>query len=104
MQAPARPTWLQDTHGPEQAALQQTPSTQKPDAHSALVVQARPLLALQLPVPSQAFPASQLLATSVPALTGEQVPSDPGTLQDLHVPAHAAASQQTPSVQNPLVH
>jgi hypothetical protein len=33
-QVPSRPTWLQELHAPWQATLQQTPSAQKPDAHS----------------------------------------------------------------------
>jgi hypothetical protein len=95
---------LHATHDPSQAESQQTPSVQNPDAQSALLVQATLFLVLQLPVPSQAFPASQLPATSVPALANTQVPADPATLHDLQAPVHAAASQQTPSTQNPLAH
>jgi hypothetical protein len=39
---PTRPTPAQLTHGPEQATLQQTPSAQNPDPHSAAFAQAAP--------------------------------------------------------------
>jgi hypothetical protein len=39
----------------------------------------------------------------LPAATGEQVPTLPGTLQESQAPLHAV-SQQTPSTQLPLRH
>jgi hypothetical protein len=45
----------QASHWPAQAALQQTPSTQRPETHSLVCVQVVPLLRLnsQLPLPLQ---------------------------------------------------
>jgi hypothetical protein len=49
-QVPALPVWLHDTHAPWQATAQHTPSAQKPDAHSAFVLQPMPrILRPQLP-------------------------------------------------------
>lgn len=59
-QVPAEPIWLQDTQGPLQAELQQTPLAQKPEAHSAAAAQAVPFafLATQRPL-SQTKPIWQ---------------------------------------------
>ncbi len=81
---------------------QQTPSTQTPLAQSALELQACPFFFLQPPLPSHAFPASQLPGTSVPGRAGLHVPSEPGTAHDWHAPLQAATSQQTSSTQKPL--
>ena len=42
-QVPSRPVWLQLTHGPVQALLQQTPSAQKFEAHCEAAVQSAPI-------------------------------------------------------------
>jgi hypothetical protein len=76
------------------------PSTQKPAAHALALEQAEPFFALQLPLLSHACPG-QLPETSVPPVTGVQVPSWPATLQDWQVPEQAALAQQTPSTQKP---
>jgi hypothetical protein len=56
---PARPSRPQLTHGPRQATLQQTPSVQKPDAQSSLLVQTAPGgLGPQLPF-TQTTPLTQ---------------------------------------------
>jgi hypothetical protein len=92
---------LQATQVPSQALSQHTPSTQKPEAQVLAPLQAWPLLALQLPLPSQACPLEQLPGTSVPACARTQVPSLPLTLHDLHGPVQDADSQHTPSTQLP---
>jgi hypothetical protein len=47
---PRRPVWLHETHAPWQATAQQTPSVQKPDAHSSFFAQLEPfILSPQLP-------------------------------------------------------
>jgi hypothetical protein len=61
-----------------QALLQQTPSTQKLFTHSLAAVHVSPLIFLQLPEPSQAFPAVvQVLAgklSCVPEVMFPHVP------------------------------
>ncbi len=58
-QVPVRPAWLQVTQEPRQATLQQTPSVQKPEAHSlSLVHTAPPRLGPQLPA-TQRTPSAQ---------------------------------------------
>jgi len=48
---PNRPVWLHETHAPLHSSEQHTPSTQKPDSHSALVAQLMPfILGPQLPL------------------------------------------------------
>jgi hypothetical protein len=42
-QVPTEPELSQASHWPSQAVLQHTPSTQLPDAHSAVIVHAPPL-------------------------------------------------------------
>jgi len=91
---------LQATHVPVQAALQQTPSTQKPLKHSVVAEQVWPFSFLQTPLPSHDWftpeHAGTPLVSSKPAATLEQMPTAPVMLQDLHVPLHTAL-QQTPS-------
>jgi len=67
-QLPPRPCWLQLTHGPLQATLQQRPSVQNADLHSLSFVQTAPFgLGPQLPF-TQAMPAAQsVLALQVVA-------------------------------------
>jgi hypothetical protein len=89
---------------PVHVLSQQMPFTQKPDAQVAPALHTCPLLLLQVPAPSQALPFSQLPGTTVPAAASLQMPSDPGTLHDLHEPVQAAVSQQTPSTQLPDAH
>jgi hypothetical protein len=43
VQWPTDPVWLHDTQEPVHATLQHTPSTQKPEVHSALAAQGLPL-------------------------------------------------------------
>lgn len=51
VQVPAVPPFAHDMHVPVQALLQQTPCWQKPEAHSAAVVQVVPgVLSTQAPV------------------------------------------------------
>jgi hypothetical protein len=103
-QAPTLPTSLHETQVPVQALSQHTPSLQNPLAHAAAPAQAEPLAALHDPVASHAWSPEQLPATWVPAAASTQVPSLPGTLQDLHGPEHEADSQHTPSTQLPEAH
>jgi hypothetical protein len=70
-QVPSRPLWLQLTHAPAQATLQQNPSAQKPEAHCEAAVQTAPIgLGPQLPAthlmppaqsPSEVQPMKQAL-------------------------------------------
>jgi hypothetical protein len=101
---PSRPGWLQDAQVPVHETSQHTPSAQAPVAQSALAVQAWPFFFLQPPLPSHAWPSGQLPGTSAPGMARAQIPSEPGTLHELHTPAHATTSQHTPSTQNPLAH
>jgi hypothetical protein len=50
VQVPAVPDRLQATHGPAQALLQQTPSTQIPKAQSQALVQVEPFARLAVQV------------------------------------------------------
>jgi hypothetical protein len=95
---------LHDTQVPWQALSQHTPSEQNPLAQAAPEVQAVPLAAAHLPVPSHAVWPEQLPATWVPAAAAVQVPKLPATLHDWQGPAHVADSQHTPSTQLPLAH
>jgi hypothetical protein len=83
------------------ALSQHTPSTQNPEAQVLALLHAWPLLALQLPLPSQACPIEQLPGTCVPACARTQAPSWPLTLHDLHGPVQDADAQHTPSTQLP---
>jgi hypothetical protein len=92
---------LQETQVPSHALSQHTPSTQNPEAQVLALLQVWPLLALQLPAPSQACPLEQLPGTCVPAVASTHVPSEPLTLHDLHGPVQDADAQHTPSTQLP---
>jgi hypothetical protein len=94
---------LHDWHVPEQAELQQTPSTQKPLKQSPSTPHAEPLSFLQLPMPSQEFVVVQLGASSTFMGVLVHVPSAPVTLQAVHVAVHVEL-QHTPSTQKPLTH
>jgi hypothetical protein len=59
MQEPSWPTWLQDMHSPAQATLQQTPSTQLPDAQRSAVWHGCPLRDLPQAPPRHCCPAAQ---------------------------------------------
>ncbi len=94
-QVPARSLWLQLTQAPVQALLQQTPSTQKPDAHWLASVQLVPVICLpQLPLrhlipgaqsPSDAQRVTQALA-AVSQPNGAQIFTAPAT--QLPAPSH----------------
>jgi hypothetical protein len=61
-QVPAWSVWLQLTHGPWQPLLQQTPSVQKPDAHSEFLLHwAARGLSPQLPL-THRTPSTQSLS------------------------------------------
>jgi hypothetical protein len=62
VQVPALPVMLHDMHVPLQLVLQQTPSTQLPERHWLLSVQAWPFVSTQPPMPLQALGATQVLA------------------------------------------
>jgi hypothetical protein len=100
-QAPADPGRAHDWQAPQAAVPQQIPSTQNPEAQSAGDRHATPICFRHAPPPSHV--ASPEQASSAPSLTREQVPSFPVSPQLLHAPSQAA-SQQTPSTQNPLPH
>ena len=125
VQPPSSPGTLQAWQVPVQAALQHTPSTQKPEAQSAPAAQERPLpfgplqlpasqvlaflhsplsrhAASQLPSPLQKLPPHSL-PVSVPADAAVQRPTLPGTSHASQGPVHEA-SQHTPSVQWPEPH
>ncbi len=61
-------------HAESQAALQQTPSTQSPLAHSLASVHSTPFAGLHSPAASHAWPSSQP-RPSVPAAASTQAPS-----------------------------
>jgi hypothetical protein len=67
-QVPPRPCWLQLIQAPLHATLQQTPSVQNPDLHSASFTQTAPFgLGPQLPL-THATPVTQsALDRQVPA-------------------------------------
>ena len=122
VQVPPVPGALHASHGPVQAASQQTPSVQKPEPHSAALPHATPspVRTMQLPrsqrkptlqsaldahvashvVDPEQSPAPHSCAGSFPSATGEQVPAVATALQASQVPLHAP-SQQTPSAQKP---
>ena len=79
-----------------QAALQQTPSTQKPDPQSVACMHTCPLAFLQACAPSQAlFPMQGLLplGSCWPAGTFEQTPRLPGTAQERQTPVQFPLQQ-----------
>jgi hypothetical protein len=93
-----------ERQSPVQELSQQKPSAQKPEAHALALSHFWPLLLLQLPEPSHAWPFEQLPETSVPGFARTHEPSEPATLQDLQGPEQAADSQHTPSTQLPDEH
>jgi hypothetical protein len=103
--APTLPGRLHAVHGPAQALLQQTPSTQSPLAHSVAFAHPCPsALLVQWPLPSHTPLPSQApagLLSGWPAAMGVQVPARPGRSHARHG-ALQGLLQQTPSAQNPL--
>jgi hypothetical protein len=89
-----------DSQEPPQAALQQTPSAQKPLPHWLAAVHACPAFSLHIPVGSQLFVPLQLSASSA-LFTATHVPPPP--VQAWQAPQEAMP-QQWPSTQFPLVH
>jgi hypothetical protein len=87
------------SHCPVQAALQQTPSAQKPLTHWPAVVHVCPAFSLQAPVASQLLVPLQVPGSSA-LVTATQVPPPP--VQAWQV-AHDALPQQVPSTQAALV-
>jgi hypothetical protein len=89
--------------GASQRASQQSPPTQKPEAHSPAAPQRWPFPFRQPPRPSQAVAPPQLRVPSrsgCPTPTGAQVP--PAPVQASHRPQ--VALQQRPSRQAPETH
>jgi hypothetical protein len=117
---PSCPGTAQDWHVPLQAVLQQTRSTQLPEAHSTEALQAVPgvFFATQVPPEHQPVDLQSELAVqpeahallplqknwphsppgSVFTPSAVQVPDAPGRLQASHVPLHGLL-QHTPSTQ-----
>jgi hypothetical protein len=103
----------QDMHSPSQGVSQQTPSTQLPEAQVSQVLHTVPLgsPAKQAPAPLQVRGVAQAVSAhsssgSWPLGMGEQKPEGwlvRDWLQAMHSPVQAA-SQQTPSTQNPREH
>jgi hypothetical protein len=94
-QVPMRPLWLQLTHGPLQATLQQKPSAQKFDAHWLEPVQTAPIGFLpQLPFTHFTFDAQSASDEQVAMqafvlvsqLNGVQMVAGPGV--QLPAPSH----------------
>jgi hypothetical protein len=105
---PSVPGMLHASHAPEHALLQQTPSTQKPEAQLALLVQYPPLPACAIthaPKPLQFVAHSS--SGSVLTAIFPHVPSLPLPFftaeHAWQAPVHAL-SQQTPSTHEPDVH
>ena len=119
---PTEPLTSHALHAPAQALLQQTPSTQCPEAHGPAPVHVAPLLrsATQRPAwqkrPAAHWPSleqeagqesllplqrygAQEGAPGAPALTGAQVPVSHAS----HAPPHAVL-QHTPPTQFPEAH
>jgi len=86
---------------PHAELVQQTPSTQFPEAHSFDAEQLFPRFFRQVADGSQIESPPQV--SSVAFLTGEQVPTFPVRAQLTQDPSQAV-SQQTPSTQKPLAH
>jgi pimeloyl-ACP methyl ester carboxylesterase len=101
VQFPWKPATAHDWQLPQAALLQQTPSTQLPDAQSLEMAQAFPSRLRHAPVASQTESPPQV--SSVAFVIGEQVPTLPVSTQLSHDPSQAL-SQQTPSTQKPLAH
>ena len=123
-QVPSFPARLQASQVPAQPPLQQTPSTHEAVAHSPAAVQASPaaLRALHAPA-AQYSPGLHWLSRvqvtvqpalaqyvpphsfsgSVPGSQAVQVPTEPRTAHEAHLPVQAV-SQQTPSTHWPVAH
>jgi hypothetical protein len=122
---PALPGTLQDSQGPAQGLLQQTPSVHAPDSHSAARKQAAPSGRSATHAPKEQMlpslqsesrrhgevqadwplqtPAPHSDWGSIPGAYGVQPPTSPGTLHASHVPPQARL-QHTPSTQYPEAH
>ena len=87
------------SQAPPHAALQQTPSAQKPLTHWVPAVHVCPGFSLHAPMASQVFVELQVSASSA-LFTATQVPPPP--VQVWQVP-HDALPQQCPSTHDPLV-
>jgi hypothetical protein len=98
---PSNPGSPHDWQVPQAEDVQQTPSTQLPEAQSFDAEQLFPRFFRQVPDWSQIESPPQL--SSVAFLTGEQVPTLPVSAQLTHEPSQPL-SQQTPSTQKPLAH
>ena len=85
---------------PEQAELQQYPSTQNALAHWPAAEQACPFFFLHCPAASHVLAPAHESGSSA-FMTGEHDPDAPLVLQAWHVP-QLSDSQHTPSVQNPV--
>jgi hypothetical protein len=101
VQDPSNPGRPQDWQVPHADVVQQTPSTQFPEAHSLDAEQLLPRFFRH--VADSSHIESPLQVSSVAFLTGEQVPTFPVRAQLTHDPSQAL-SQQTPSTQKPLAH
>src|SRR4051812_9753985 len=107
-QVPPRPTWLHDRQAPLHATLQQTPSAQKPVAHSVSAVQIAPRGFLpQLPA-THFCPLTQSLSTLQAAkhwllvgsqLNGAQMVAAPGLQRP--VPSHTSIPSTAAPLQVP---
>jgi hypothetical protein len=106
--APSNPVTLHAMHVPVHAVVQQIPSAQKPDEHSALLLQAKPVstiihaaLPLHVPTPPHS------LSGSVPDMIMPHCPLYPPPFiaaeHERHVPMHALP-QHKPSTQYPDIH
>jgi hypothetical protein len=110
-QVPIRPTSEQETHGPEHATLQHSPSAQKPEAHSLSWVQTAPRDFLpQLPF-THFCPAVQSASVLhvekhwlvvVSQLNGAQMTAAPGTQRP--VPSHTSMPSTEALEQAPGLH
>jgi hypothetical protein len=106
VQVPTLPTALHTLQSVLQAALQHTPSAQKPLRHSVPALHAAAFSFLQLPAPSQVFVPVQMFngkLSSTFAATFEHVPTLPASAHVLHAVLQAEL-QQTLSTQLPLRH
>jgi hypothetical protein len=97
-QTPRTAPFEQLSHWPVQVVLQQTPSAHTPAAQSVVTEQGCPCFFKHVATELQVLAPVQVSLSSAP-LTWVQVPV-PHAMQ---VPLHCTL-QQTPSVQNPLVH
>ncbi len=104
VQVPRLPPMLHAWHVPQEAALQQTPSTQLPLEHSPPIAHAWPFVrSAQAPAPLQLVTPAHSFAGSSPFAMFEHVPMLPAMLHALQLVAHEVL-QHTPSTQNVLRH